>query len=65
MLCINMYIVGFLVCFNFQGLFEQKKKQPYLKEKLGLCSIYMYVLIIVTDMQRNRFFISKNCRIVV
>lgn len=34
MLCINMYIVGFLVCFNFQGLFEQKKKQPYLKEKI-------------------------------
>lgn len=30
-----MYIVGFLVCFNFQGLFEQKKKQqPNLKEKI-------------------------------
>lgn len=34
MLCMNMYIVRFLVCFNFQGLFLTKKQQPNLKEKI-------------------------------
>lgn len=30
----NKYIVRFLVCFNFQELFETKKKLPNFKEKI-------------------------------